>query len=84
MQVTIEIEPQTFSLLQKVREKGVSLDEVLREALDKFNDEEHTPEKLSAEERIERLKGWANKPRNLPPPLSDEALRRENLYEDRN
>ena len=39
MQVTIEIEPQTFSLLQKVKEKGVSLDEVLREALDKLNEE---------------------------------------------
>lgn len=83
MQVTIEIEPQTFSLLQKVREKGVSLDEVLREALNKFDDKENLPEKLSAEERIEQLKEWANKPRNLPP-LSDEALRRENMYEDRN
>ena len=82
MQVTIEIEPQTFSLLQKVKEKGVSLDSVLREALDKFDDEKHLPEKLSVEERIERLKEWANKPRNLPP-LSDEALRRENIYEDR-
>lgn len=82
MQVTIEIEPETFSLLQKVRRKGVSLDEVLREALDKFDDEKHLPEKLSVEERIERLKEWANKPRNLPP-LSDEALRRENIYEDR-
>lgn len=84
MQVTIEIEPKTFSLLQKVREKGVSLDEVLREALNKFDDDKHLQERVSAEERIERLKSWANKPRNLPPPLSAEALRRENLYEDRN
>ena len=83
MQVTIEIEPQTFSLLQKVKEKGVSLDDVLREALDKFDDEKHLQEKVSAEEWINSLKNWANKPRNLPPPLSDEALRRENIYEDR-
>lgn len=47
MQITIEIEPQTFSLLQKVREKGVSLDEVLREALSRFEDEKHLPETVS-------------------------------------
>ncbi|MDQ3633403.1 MAG: hypothetical protein M3405_02685 [Acidobacteriota bacterium] len=83
MQVTIEIEPQTFSLLQKVKEKGVSLDDVLREALSKIEDEQDLPEKLSVDEQIKRLRDWANKPRNLPPPLSDEALRRENIYEDR-
>lgn len=82
MQITIEIEPQTFALLQKVREKGVSLDDVLREALDKFDDEKPFQQRVSADEWIESLKTWANKPRNLPP-LSDEALRRENIYEDR-
>ena len=82
MQVTIEIEPQTFSLLQKVREKGVSLDEILQEALDKFDDEKPFQQTVSADEWIESLKTWANKPRELPE-LSDEALRRENLYEDR-
>jgi len=82
MQVTIEIEPQTFSLLQKVKEKGVSLDSVLREALDKFDDEKHLQETVSAEDWIKSLKNWANKKRDLPE-ISDEALRRENLYEDR-
>jgi hypothetical protein len=47
MQVTIDIEPQTFSLLQKVREKGVSLDALLREALGKFDGEKHLPETIS-------------------------------------
>lgn len=82
MQVTIEIEPQTFSLLQKVKEKGVSLDEVLREALDKFDDEKPFQQRVSADEWIESLKSWANEKRELPE-LSDESLRRENLYEDR-
>lgn len=83
MQVTIEIEPQTFSLLEKIKEKGVSLDDVLREALDKFDDEkEDFQQKVSADEWIQSLKNWANKPRNLPE-LTDEALRRENIYEDR-
>lgn len=82
MQVTIEIEPNTFSLLQKVKEKGVSLDVVLREALNKFGGEEPFQQSVSADEWIASLKSWANKPRNLPP-ISDEALRRENIYEDR-
>lgn len=82
MQVTIEIQPQTLSLLQKVREKGVSLNEVLREALDKYDNEKPFQQPVSADEWIESLKNRANKLRNLPP-LSDEALRRENLYEDR-
>ena len=80
--MSIEIEPQTFSLLQKVKEKGVSLDSVLREALDKFDDEKHLQETVSAEDWIKSLKNWANKKRDLPE-ISDEALRRENLYEDR-
>ena len=83
MQVTIEIEPKTFSMLQKMKDKGVSLDDVLREALDQIDSKEKVQKGLSAEERIERFNRWANKPRNLPPPLSDEALRRENIYDDR-
>ncbi len=82
MQVTIEIEPQTFSLLQKVKEKGVLLDDVLREALSKINDEKHLQESVTADDWIKSLKNWANKKRNLPE-ISDEILRRENLYEDR-
>ena len=79
MQVTIEIEPRTFSRMEKAKAKGVSLDGVLFEALDKYDDEKHSPEKLSVEERIERLNRWAKMPRNLPP-LTDEMLRRENIY----
>ena len=54
MQVTIEIEPQTFSLLQKVREKGVSLDDVLREALGRIDGEEHSPERAAEPEASPR------------------------------
>jgi len=83
MQVTIEIEPKTFSLLQKVQEKGVSLDKVLREALDKLEDEEPGQNELTIEERIEQFNKWARTPRDLPD-IPDEALRRENIYPDRN
>ena len=82
MQVTIEIEPATFSLLQKVKEKGVSLDIVLREALSKINSEKHLQENLTADDWIASLKNWANKRRHFPE-ISDEMLRREHLYEDR-
>lgn len=82
MQVTIEIEPKTYSLLQKVKEKGVLLDDILQEALSKIDDEKHLQEKVSADEWIKSLKSWANKKRDLPQ-ISDEALRRENIYEDR-
>lgn len=83
MQVTIDIEPKTFSLLQKVQEKGVSLDEVLREALDKFDDRKHLQETGSAEEWVRSFKEWAYRDRGDMPPIPDEALRRENLYDDR-
>ncbi|MBX3289632.1 MAG: hypothetical protein KF855_09840 [Acidobacteria bacterium] len=85
MQVTIDIEPQTYSLLQKIREKGISLDDVLSDALIEAESESDiSPNDLSVEERLRRLREWVNMPRNLPPqPLSDEALSRESIYEDR-
>ena len=82
MQVNIEIEPQTFSLLQEAKAKGIALDEVLREALHKANSGKHLQKSVSADEWIASLQNWANKNRSLPE-ISDEALRRENLYEDR-
>ena len=82
MQVTIEIEPATFSLIQKVREKGVSLDHVLREALSKIDHEKNLQESVTADDWIGSLKNWASTKRQLPE-ISDEMLRRENLYEDR-
>lgn len=83
MQVTIDIEPTTFSLLQKVQEKGVSLDEVLREALDKFDEPQNLQTTLSAEGWVVSLKEWAYRDRGDLPQIPDEALRRENLYDDR-
>jgi len=83
MQVTIEIEPKTFSLLQKVQEKGVSLDKVLREALDKYDERKDPQETRSREEWIKSFNEWVNRDRGELPPIPDEALRRENLYDDR-
>lgn len=82
MQVTIDIEPGTYSLLRKVQEKGVSLDKVLRDALDSLDRSENLQEALSPDEWVESLRNWASEERNLPP-VPDEASRRENIYEDR-
>lgn len=83
--MTIDIEPQTYSLLQKIREKGISLDDVLSDALIEAESESDiSPNDLPVEERLRRLREWVNMPRNLPSqPLSDEALGRESIYEDR-
>ena len=82
MQVTIDIEPQTLSLLQEAERKGIALDELLRDALHKVNERSHLQETVSAEEWSASLKRWADNRPSLPA-VSDEALRRENLYEDR-
>lgn len=74
MQVTIEIEPQTFALLQKVKERGVSLDAVLREALDKFDDEKHVPETDSAVAAPPRR--WLDVAGKAPYPLFGEDAQR--------
>jgi hypothetical protein len=91
MEVTIDIEPKTYSLLKKIEEKGISLDDILTEAL-RAEDDAPRPKKngskdkkiyeLSAEERIKHLREWANTPRDLPP-FNEEMLKRENIYEDR-
>ena len=85
MEVTIDIEPKTYSLLKKIEEKGISLDDILTEALTEAGSENDiSPNDLSVEERLRRLKEWVNMPRNLPSqPLSDEAISRESIYEDR-
>lgn len=82
MQVTIDIEPGTYSLLEKIKDKGLSLDEVLHDALDKFETEEHPQRRMSSEEWIKSLKDWSGRS-GSGSGLSDEALRRENIYDDR-
>jgi hypothetical protein len=82
MQVTIDIEPGTFSLLEKIKDKGLSLDEVLHDALDKFETGEHPQRRMTADEWIKSLKAWASRSKGGPSP-SDESIRRDNIYDDR-
>ncbi len=82
MQVTIEIKPSTVALLQKVKEKGVSLDDLLRDAIDKIDSHKHLQDSVSAEEWITSLRNWSNASKSVAV-IPDDALRRSNLYEDR-
>jgi hypothetical protein len=82
MQVTIEIEPQTLALLQEAEKRGITLDELLCEALRRVDEQKHFQERASAEEWTQSLVSWANNRQSLPA-IPGEALRREYLYEDR-
>lgn len=49
----------------------------------KDDDNEEIKDEITVEQRIERFNRWARTPRDLPD-ITDEALRRENIYPDRN
>ena len=82
MQVTIDIEPGTYSLLERIKDRGLSLDEVLHEALEKVEAGDHPQRRMTSEEWIKSLKSWATGLKGESG-ISDEKLRRENLYDDR-
>lgn len=82
MQVTIDIEPRTYSLLERIKDKGLSLDDVLHEALNKMETEEHPQRKMSSEEWIASLKDWSGRSPGGAG-LSEDALRRDSIYNDR-
>lgn len=82
MQVTIDIEPRTYSLLERIKDKGLSLDDVLHEALNKMETEEHPQRKMSSEEWIASLKDWSDRSPGEAG-LSEDDLRRDSIYSDR-
>lgn len=63
-----------------------SAEEVVEFALRSFLAAEQPPAALTADERVQALREFFEEVDRDPidaPPLSDEALRRENLYDDR-
>jgi hypothetical protein len=83
MQVTIDIEPRTISLINKAKELGISVDEVIQKALDETTLERLTQHQLSPQAWTESFRNWT-KQSKVTTSVSDESLRRENIYEDRN
>ena len=82
MSTTIEIEQSTFSLLKKVEGRGVSLDDLLREALRNTENTPHFQRTASPNDWIKSLRKWTGRSR-VKGAIPDEALRREHLYDDR-
>jgi hypothetical protein len=82
MQVTIDIEPSTFTLIERMKDKGLSLDEVLHDALDKFETAEHPQRTMKSDEWIASLRSWAKRSTGGAV-ISDDSLRRESIYDDR-
>ena len=54
----------------------------LHDALDKFETEEHPQRRMTPDEWIKSLKAWASRSKVESSP-SDEALRRDRIYDDR-
>ena len=84
MLTMLEVEQELASKIQtRARALGVSVDEYLRELVDKKETESKTKAELSSQERVRLLREWASSHSTNTPVLSDEAIRREDIYSDR-
>lgn len=82
MRIQIEVQPETAALIARARERGISVDQVLREALTYHDEEEIAPEPtLSLEEWESVLQDLINSPAFAKAPLlPDDAFGRESIY----
>ena len=83
MPTMLEVEPELVSKIQaRARERGVSVDVYLRELIDQKETERKRSNRLSSQERVRLLREWAsgNSTNTL---LSNDAIRRKNIYEER-
>jgi hypothetical protein len=79
MPITIDLSPETeASLAALAAARGLALQEYLQHLLEESVPTSHGSAMLSA---AERAAAWRQSAKNLPhtPPLSDEAISRENL-----
>ena len=80
MIVEIDVQPETAALLAEAQTKGISLDIVLRSVLANGNST-HWQETATPAEWNAELRRWAGSHSHINAPhITDEALRRENLY----
>jgi hypothetical protein len=79
----LEVEPEIVSKIQaRARELGVSVDEYLRELVDKKETESKTKAELSSQERVRLLRESGHR---VPIPtrrFSEYAISRNNIYSD--
>jgi hypothetical protein len=85
MTVTLNLPPNIEQLfLAEAQARGLAVEEVIEEALLAARQPVKPSEQLSPEEWMRRFKEWSESPAhaNLPV-LSDYAMSRESIYEDR-
>ncbi len=92
MTVTLELKPETEKrLAEKARQNGlpietfieVFIEDNLDEKSEAESKEKHFQERATKGEWVTEFDKWVDSHRTDTPLLSDEALRRENIYEDR-
>ncbi|MBX3293822.1 MAG: hypothetical protein KF881_13120 [Acidobacteria bacterium] len=81
MQTTIDVEPRTISLINKAKELGISVDDVIQKALDETALERLTQDQLSPQAWVESFRNWTSQSK-ASTNVTEESLRRENIYED--
>jgi len=80
----LEVEPEVASKIQaRARERGVSVDVYLRELIDQQGTESGRSNGLSSQERVRLLREWASGHSTDTPVLSENAISRETIYEER-
>jgi len=80
----LEVDPEVTSKIQaRARERGVSVDVYLRELIDQKGTESENSNGLSSQERVRLLREWASGHSTNTPLLSDDAISRESIYENR-
>ena len=78
MIVQIDVKPETANLIAEAKDKGVSVDAVLRQALES---EISSEELMSIDKWDTALRELIDSPAFAKaPPLSDDAFKRENIY----
>jgi hypothetical protein len=80
----LEVEPEVALKIQaRARERGVSVDAYLLELIDQETPESKSINRLSSEERVRLLREWAAGHIVSTTALSENAIRRENIYGER-
>lgn len=84
MPTRLEIEPELASKIHaRAQERGVSVDEYLRELVDKKETESEAKAELSSQERVRLLREWASSHNTNTALLSDDAISRNSIYSGR-
>ena len=84
MLTMLEVEPElALKIHTPARERRVSVDVYLRELIDQEETKSEGRNGLSSQERVRLLREWASGHSTDTPVLSENAISRETIYEER-